>query len=222
MSIDYVELQKNIDKTKPDSKENPHGLLKLNLEHPTTKKYVKSGFYIDKEGIIYDTLFWPGDKIKNTKNGILLDTTSEYTVRRIERSSGYSSDREELDRYEWKNWNGNYTKAAVKKSFIVPVGYGKGYDAKNFIPSNIGAINMTALELKKPTLVRELRETITPSGSELTEVGEFLPFDSVSSARSFVTAKIREAVRARNNYPQYRIYTQDSVALAEEPVVTFK
>lgn len=203
----------------------------LDVSHPITKSYIDKGFYIDDSGFIYDTTFRPGDTVKvigshftssifKRGNKLIIEAIKQHDATPYYGSGGH--DRRDLVTYQRRSGPGNNFYATyIRKSVLKFAGSNNKPDAKHFELVN-GAFNMTALELKKPTLVRELKENVNSTGTELTEIGEFLPFDSVSAARNYVTAKIREAVRSRNVYPQFRIYTQDSIALAEEPVVTFK
>lgn len=200
--------------------------LYLDLTDDTTKRYVESGLYIDSFGYIYDTIFRPGDKLVVIHGGFTspkLCKEAIVTVHGIADNCGcynWDNPHECMDLLPYKTSKGGLR--YVREARLILNEITNIVNPKHFKLLE-GAQNMTALEFKKPTLVREVVETISATtGVTYTEVGEFVPFDSVSAARAYVTGKIREAVRARTNYPAFRIYTQDSIAVAKEPEVTFK
>ena len=199
--------------------------LYLDLSDETTAKYVDSGLYIDTFGYIYDTIFRPGDKLVVIHGGFTspkLCKEAIVTVHKIVDNCGcYNWDnpheRKDLLPYKTSKSGLRY----VREARLILNEVTNKVNPKHFRLLE-GVQNMPALEFKNPTLVREVVESISTTGSTYTEVGEFLPFDSVAAARAYVTSKIREAVRARINYPAFGIYTQDSIAVAKEPEVTFK
>jgi hypothetical protein len=209
-----------IDRFAKNSRTNPIGWLRLNLEDAVTLKYVEAGFFVDENGYIHDTLFWPGDSVVNTKIGIAIPTDIPYEVTKVSWMGKYSPTyRYDLTGYLQK---GASHRTNVYRAKIHPRGYSVGYSASNFKINGNPKNTMLSLEQKKPTLVIEVTETLVDNVPVLTEVGNYEKFESIGAARAFVATKIRDAVRQRNAYPSYRIYAEDSVAVAEEPPIVFK
>jgi hypothetical protein len=93
------------------------------------------------------------------------------------------------------------------------------YNGSNFI--KIGGNNMLALDVDRPTFVREFIEK-TEDGKVVREyIGDYLPFDNVNAAQVYCTNQISDAIRQTNTYRKFSIVVEKAVAQAKKPEIEF-
>lgn len=99
-------------------------------------------------------------------------------------------------------------------------GYGsKAKDARKFtLVRKANAV--AAIGVNRATLVQQIKETTVTGVYDA--IGEIKNFDSMGDAQLFCKKNIQDAIRARNEYPMYRVYEEKFIAQAKEPPVVFE
>jgi hypothetical protein len=165
----------------------------------------------EKKGSYYNRVFSKGDKFKvaMVKPGVMAESplysgnyVQTYQVR-VYKVDPYSN-------YGWEtkpenNW------WSVEKLKIVE---------RNGVPYDEGDKNMTrlAIAMDRPALVQE----ITTVDGKRTNVGVALAFKNETEAQAYAKEQIVNTVRDKNDYREFAIFVEKSVARAKEPPVVFE
>lgn len=178
----------------------------------------KNGYwYDDARGTYYQhEPFKKGDVIKPIVNSLSNVTHGQpYVVEEARSSSSlYTSFRDENGRYQYAYEQ----KLTIKDDR----GFRKEVRSKNFTASKEAPVStILALESNRPTVVVEIVEKVVDGKTVIEEIGTPIGMESLSAARVYTTNEISKAIREKNEYKQFRIYQEVSIARAKKPEIEF-
>jgi hypothetical protein len=114
-----------------------------------------------------------------------------------------------------KNWDYHY----IYQPRVRVAGSKQIYNADNFLKT--GGNNMLALDVDRPTFVREFTENTVDGKVVRSYIGDLISFDNLSAAQVYCSNEISNSIRKDNTYRKFSIIVEKAVAQAKKPEIEF-
>ena len=96
------------------------------------------------------------------------------------------------------------------------------YNSSNFMLAKKGNSNMSLqLEQDRPTFVREFKEVVKDGKTVREYIGDWVEFQNMSAAKTFTSNEITSAIRMKNEYRKFAIFSEKHVSQAKQPEIEF-